>query len=104
MTPTEAAVENSKRYTLPCAALHNYQRQNNNPSYCPISFVDCKDSIGDIKEGELRKTVMERNGALANLPNVRGSRYKDDAVSVHCFLMRYLNGEGRVDWQLNHVR
>ena len=47
---------------------------------------------------------MERNGALANLPNVRGSRYKDDAVSVHCFLMRYLNGEGRVDWQLNHVR
>ena len=104
MTPTEAAVENSKRYTLPCAALHNYQRQNNNPSYCPISFVDCKDSIGDIKEGELRKTVMERNGALANLPNVRGSRYKDDAVNRRCCLMRYLNGEGRVDWQLNHVR
>ena len=38
------------------------------------------------------------------LPYVRGSRYKDDAVSMRCYLMRYLNGEGRVDWQLNHVR
>ena len=47
---------------------------------------------------------MERNGALANLPNVLGSRYKDDAVNIHCCLMRYLIVEGRVDWQLNHVR
>ena len=47
---------------------------------------------------------MERNGALANLPNVLGSRYKDDAVNIHWCLMRYLIVEGRVDWQLNHVR
>ena len=47
---------------------------------------------------------MERNGALANLPNVLGSRYKDDVVNIHCCLMRYLIVEGRVDWQLNHVR
>ena len=47
---------------------------------------------------------MERNGALANLPNVLGSRYKDDAVNIHCCLMRYLIVEGRVDWQLNHLR
>ena len=47
---------------------------------------------------------MERNVALANLPNVLGSRYKDDAVNIHCCLMRYLIVEGRVDWQLNHVR
>ena len=47
---------------------------------------------------------MENKGALVNLHNVRGSRYKDDAVNMHCCLMRYLKGEGRVDWKLNHVR
>ena len=44
---------------------------------------------------------MERNGVLASFRNVRDSRYKDDAVNVRCCLMRYLNEEGRVDWQLN---
>ena len=47
---------------------------------------------------------MERNGAPANLPNVLGSRYKDNAVNIHCRLMRYLIAEGRVDRRLNHVR
>ena len=103
-TLIEALVVNAERYTLAYIALHNYLRRTKNPSYYLNSFVGCKGSTGDIKEGEWRKIVTERNGALANLPNVRGSRYKDDAVSVHCFLMRYLNGEGRVDWQLNHVR
>ena len=95
---------NAETYTLACIALHNYPRHINNPSYCPNLFVDCEDSTGDIKEGESRKIVTERNGALANLPNVRGSRYKDEAINMRCCLMRYLNREGRVDWQLNHVR
>ena len=103
-TPIEASVVNAERYTLVCIALHNYLRQTNNPSYCPNSFVDYEDSTRDIKEGESRKIVTERNGALANLPNVYGSRYKDDAVNMRCCLIRYLNGEGREDWQLNHVR
>ena len=103
-SPVESSVVNAKTYALACIALHNYLCQTNNPSYCTNSFIDCKDSTGDIKEGEWRKIVMENKGALANLHNVRGSRYKDDAVNMHCCLMRYLNGEGRVDWQLNHVR
>ena len=103
-TPIEASVVNAGRYTLACIALHNCLRQTNNSSYCPNSFVDCEDSTVDMKEGEWRKIVTERNGELANLSNVRGSRYKDDEVNMLCCLMRYLNGEGRVDWQLNHVR
>ena len=102
-TPIEASVVNAERHTLACIALHNYLRQTNNPFYCPNSFVDLKDSTGDIKEGEWRKIVTEGNGALANLPKVRTSRYKDDAVNMRCCLTRYLNGEGRVDWQLNRV-
>ena len=47
---------------------------------------------------------MERKIALANLPNVRWFPYKDDAVNMSCYLMRFLNEEGRVDWQLSHVR
>ena len=103
-TPIEASVVNAERYTLACISLHNYLRQTNNPFYCPNSFVDCEDSTGDIKEGEWRKIVTERNGALANLSNVGGSHYKEDKFNMCCCLMRYLNGEGRVDWQLNHVR
>ena len=80
--------------------MHNYLRQTYNPSYCPNLFVAGKDSTGDIKEGEWRKIVTERNDALANLSNVCGSRYKDDAVNMRCCLMRCLNGEG----QLSHVR
>ena len=99
-TLIEASVVNAERYILAYIALHNYLRQTNNPSYCPNSFVECEDSTRDIRQGEWRKIVTERNGALANLPNVRGSRYKDDTVNMRCCLMRYLKREGRVDWYL----
>ena len=99
-TPIEAP----ERYTLACIALHNYLRQTNNQFYCPNSFADSEDSTGYIKEGDWRKIFTERNGALANLPNVHGSRYKDDAANMCCCLMRYLNREERVDWWLNLVR
>ena len=95
-TRIETSVVNAERYTLACIYLHNYLRQTNNPSSCPNSFVDCEGSTGDIKEEEWRKIVMERNGALANVPHARDSCYKDDAVNMRCCLMTYLNGEGRV--------
>ena len=75
-SPLEASVINAERYRLACIALHNNLRQTNNPSYCPNSFVECEDSTGDEKEGEWRKINTERNGALANLLNVRVSCYK----------------------------
>ena len=103
-TPIETYVVNAERYTLACIALHNCLRETNNPSYCPNSFVDCKDSTGDVKEGEWMKILTERNGELSNFSNVHGSCYKDDTVNMRCCLIRYLNGERRVDWQLNHVR
>ena len=66
-TPIEVSVVNAEGYILAYIALHNYLRQTNNPSYCPNSFVDCEDSTRDIREGEWRKIVTERNSALANL-------------------------------------
>ena len=71
---------------------HWPELQTNNPSYCPNSLVDCEDRTGNTKEGEQRKIVTERNSAPANLPNVRDSQYKDDAVNMRCCLMRYLDG------------
>ena len=73
-TPIETSVVNAERYTLACIYLHNYLRLTNNPSSCPNSFVDCEGSTGDIKEGEWRKIVMERNGALANVPKTSSGK------------------------------
>ena len=95
--PYESSVVNAKRYILTYVALHNYLRQTNKPSCFANSFVDCENGTRDMKEGEWRKIVTERNSALANLLNVRGSRYKDDAVTMCSRLMRYLNGVGQVD-------
>ena len=69
-TPIEASGVNAERYTLAYIALREYLHQTNKPSYCPNSFVDCEDSTGDLKEGEWRKIVAERYGALSNLPNL----------------------------------
>lgn len=101
--PIEADIQNAEKYTLACIALHNYLRQTNNPCYCPSSFVDCDDGSGKIKEGEWRKLVQENTGALSTIPNVRGSRYRTDAIKMRECLMKYLQGPGRVDWQLNYV-
>ena len=102
--PIKASVENAEKYTLACIGLHNYLRLTDNPSYCPTGFVDNASGSGEIKLGEWRKIAPEENGGIIPVPNVRGCRYREDALEMHNFLMDYLNTEGSVPWQLDHVR
>ena len=55
-------------------ALHNYLRQTDNVTYCPIKFIDCKSGSGEIINGEWR--------SLFDGENVRGSRYKNGAIKI----------------------
>lgn len=100
----QASVAHAQTYTKACMALHNYLRQTNNPNYCPNKFVDSEDGSGTIKYGEWRKLLEGDNGAIIPIPNVRGSRYKRNAVEMRNSIMTYLKGIGQVSWQLEHVR
>ena len=102
--PIEATVEHARHYTLACMTLHNYLRQTDNARYCPSKFIDCESGSGKIKNGEWRCLIDGSNGAISSIPNVRGSRYKKDAIEMRSSLMNYLKGVGGVSWQLDHVR
>ena len=79
-TPIHASVENIESYVR---ALHNYLRQTDNASYCPYGFVNSYNANGDVQPGHWRELVRNYdNSVFTSLPNVRGSRYKDDAVQI----------------------
>jgi len=101
--PIKASVSNCEKYTMACIALHNYLGQTDNASYCPSGFVDSENGCGEIRQGKWRREIKICNG-IVDLPNVRGSRYKEDAVNMRDSLKHYLNNEGKVSWQVDHVR
>ena len=83
-------------------ALHNYLRLTDNATYTPKGFIDSEDSTGNVTVGKWRKNA-DANG-LVNLPNVRGSRYSKDALSMRDALKAYVNSRlNKVDWQLDHA-
>ena len=85
-------------------ALHNYLQQAGNAMYCPQGFVDSESANGEILPGHWR-TLNENRGLLSDLPNVRGSRYSDDAKDMRESLKEYVNSaSGQLPWQLDHVR
>ena len=85
-------------------ALRNYLRQTDNAMYCPQGFVDSESANGEILPGHWR-TLNENRGLLSDLPNVRGSRYSDDAKDMRESLKEYVNSaSGQLPWQLDHVR
>ena len=97
-----ASVENAESYVLVTLALHNYLRLTDNATYTPKGFVDSEDSTGNVTVGKWRKNA-DANGQV-NLPNVRGSRYSEDALSMTDALKAYVNSPlGKVDWQLDHA-
>ena len=105
--PIRASVENVEKYTLACLALHNYLRLTDNAHYSPAGFVDSEDKDGNILPGEWRllKGNDGNNSGLVDLPNVRGSRSRADALETRDTLKKYLNSEeGSVPWQTGHVR
>ena len=93
---------NAKSYILATLALHNYLRLTDNATYTPKGFIDSEDSTVNVTAGKWRKNA-DGNG-LVNLPNVRGSRYSEGALSMRDALKTYVNSPlGKVDWQLDHA-
>ena len=102
--PIKASVDNIEKYVLACIALHNYLRLTDNAMYCPQGFVDSENSSEEIKPGEWRKGTDNDIGAINTIANVRGSRYKNDAIEMRDGLKNYVNYSNQVGWQLDHVR
>ena len=98
--PIKASVEN----VLACISIHNYLWQTENTSYCARCYVGSEDGNGAIKHGEWRGMVNTNEGAFNEIPRVRGSRPKEDEVEMRKRLMKYVNEEDAVDWQLDHAR
>ena len=78
----KATVKNFKRYLLVIIALHNYLRRPENASYCPTDSVDFKNSSGIDKPGEWRSVVVKVVGCSRELPNVRGSKSRQDLLDL----------------------
>ena len=98
--PIKATVENVEWYLLAKMPLHDYWRQTENASYCPTGYVDCESSSRTIKPGEWRNLVDKDIGCLRELPNVRGSRSRQDLLVVRDGIKNYFKIEqGQVDWQ-----
>ena len=94
--PIIASVENAESYVLATLALYNYLRLTDIATYTPKGFVDSEDSTGNVTVGKWRKN--EDANELVSLPNVRGSRYSQDALSMRDALKAYVNSPlGKVD-------
>ena len=106
--PIRASVDNVEKYTMACLSLHNYLRLTDNAHYSPAGFVDSDDKDGNILPGEwrlLKGGGNNSNTGLVDLPNVRGSRTRADALETRETLKNYLNSEeGSVPWQTDYVR
>lgn len=103
--PLRASCENM-RYVMAAICLYNYLRQTDSARYCPLGFVDSLDGTGWFTPGEWRRLVKaEGNGCLADIPNVRGSRYTSNAIEMRDVLRGYVNSSfDKVSWQSDHVR
>ena len=105
-TPINATVENTEKYVKAAIVLHNYLRQTENAAYCPAGFIDSERSTGDINVGNWRNAInVNQQVMIQDLPPVRGSRYRKDAVEMRDALKGYVNSEeGELSWQLEYVR
>ena len=90
-TPIVASIENSESYVLATLVLHNYLRQTDNAFYTPAGFIDSENGSGEILPGEWRNTVPNARSAMSDIPNVRGSRYRDDALVMRESLKDFVN-------------
>ena len=99
-----ASIENAESYVLATIALHNYLRLTDNAVYTPVGSVDSQASSGEIRPGQWRRIVDDVAG-MSSIPNVRGSRYSNNAIAMREALKDYVNSEtGSIEWQWDHVR
>ena len=86
-----------------CVCLHNYLQLTDNARYIPAGFVDSEDSSGNIIPGNWGNAT-EADEGLRNLHRISGNRYTYKAGSSRSDFKDYLNNEGQVPWQWDHVR
>ena len=86
-----------------CVCLHNYLQLTDNARYIPAGFVDSEDSSGNIIPGNWRNAT-EADEGLRNLQRISSNRYTYEAGSSRSDFKDYLNNEGLVPWQWDHVR
>ena len=78
-----------------------------NTVHTPEGFVDSqtsKGASGEIRPSEWRRIVDDVAG-MSPIPNVRGSWYSNNAISMREAMKHYVNSEiGSVEWEWVHVR
>ena len=78
-----------------------------NTVYTPEGFVDSqtsKGASGEIRPSEWRRIVDDVAG-MSPIPNVRGSWYSNNPISMREAMKHYVNSEiGSVEWEWVHVR
>ena len=80
-------------------------RLTDNACYTPSGFVDSEDKDVNFKPGEWRSLSSYYDGGLVPVPNVRGSRPRENALKTRDKLKDYLNSEeGSLEWQINYIR
>ena len=85
--------------------MHNYLRLTDNAHYSPAGFMDSEDKDGNLLPGEWRLLKGNNANNMMDLPRVRGSRSRQDALEARNELKNFLNSdEGSVPWQLDYVR
>ena len=85
--------------------MHNYLRLTDNAYYTPSGFVDSEDKDGHFKPGEWRSLISNYDGGLVPVPNVRGSRSRENPLKIRDKLKDYLNSEeGSLERQINCIR
>ena len=96
------SVENIEKIVMATMALHNYLRMTDNASYCPQGYVDSESSDGTIIPGFWRSE--SDSAGIADIPLIRGSRYRDEPLAMRDALQTYVNSEeGSLSWQLERV-
>ena len=103
--PIRGNVELFKKIVGATVCLHNYMRLTENTSYTPVGFVDNEDSSGNIIPGDWRSEVHDDTPGLRDLQQIGGNRYSFEAgQSRDNFMEYFVNPEGEVPWQWQHVR
>ena len=101
----QASAENVQRYTMACVCLHNYHCQTDNARYLSTGFVDCENSLGNIKPGEWR-TIVQMDGCngLLAMGARRHGRTGNLSMEMRDALKDYfVSNEGKLDWQEEYI-
>lgn len=73
--------------------------------YCPSGSVNPENFDGNIVPWDWKSLVGQTNYLITVLPNIWGSRYRQNAILMRDALKVYVNiGEVKVAWQLDYER